>query len=806
MTQTTPHGRLRDAGHRATGWTLGRKIALGVSVALTAAIGTTAAAAVWWSTRNLEARTAAAALATTATLAAQLEAAGTVSAANSIATLDTVTDNQVRAVAAAMAFLVDAAESAGHGAAYIDDTLRQITARSATERIDVLDGDAATLYSSDRGRVTPEDLDPLLPAVSGAARGGTTAATPTVVDAGGLVKRAAAQLTERDGAVVVAVRLDMAEAQAAYGAADTAAARGLAGTHAGSIALTVAHAVELAEDAGWTPTRIGGRLETVVRNTSITAIRLIGGAATTVFHAGTRNAPEPAPARLDGLLAATATTTTELGGFYDPERRWVVRTGGHRTPRRLAAVVDLATQTAGGTLVDSARQALLDRFADLEGIEGVWIAAYRDGSAAELAAAAPRPGSGTDAWERWTGRFAAAGQTAVETGAATAEADVRLWPAPEARIVAAHPLDPTSALVVDWNATVGLAAMRNELAGGLAGAAALIIVMTAATTLLARTSISTPLGRVTAATAELANGRMPRPAPALARRGDELGALTRNFENMAREILARHDELTGLVAARTADLKTALDQIRRDVALAQTVQRAMTRPTSSELGQLRVETRIAPAAELAGDFTITRMSADQATVGVFDVAGKGVAAALFMVAARAALNEALDKTDPAALDEAVARANEALSSRNEAGMFVTGFIATIDPRSGEMRYVCAGHEPPILATRRGCRKLTNTGGIPLGLDAARSFTLGRGRMAPGDTLVVYTDGVTDACNPGGDEFREARLERAVRGQRNTGAADVLNAIWSAVERFTGDAPPVDDMTCAVVTLQAPRPT
>ena len=803
-TTSTTYNKFRKTGHTATGWPLGRKAGLGVALTLLMAIGTTAASAVWWTIDNVAEQTAAAARTATATLAAELRTAGTLSATNSIQTLDIVSDNQLRAIAAALAFLIDAAESAGHAAPYIDDTLRQITFRSALARIDVIRHDLHLDYSSTG---LPSDAPTLTAEIEALARTEPTGATttaPTLIDtAGGLTKQAAAQLTQRPGAVVVRAQLDSIEAQRAYGdSSDTPAARSLATTHAGSIALTLSHALELTEDARWERRRIQNRLQAVVDNTSVTRIRVAAGAATTIFEAASETAPGPPTPELTDILGARATTTRQLDGFRDRQRRWVTRTAAIRTPGRLATVVDLATHGGTGTLVDTARQASLDRFATLPDVTAAWIATTDpDDGRVFLAAAAPRPGttpSPRDAWAEWDAALASAAERSRRLDAPTATGNVTLWPEPAAVIVSAIPLDGRTTLVVRSSNTAGLHDMRSELLQGIAGAAALILLMTGVTIYLTRRWITAPIARVAAATTNLANGRAPEPNSRLASRSDELGALTRNFDTMAREVLAKHDALSNLVTERTARLTTALEQIQQDVRLAQTVQRAMTAPTAYSDQGLTLEARIQPATELAGDFTIARTHPDQVTIGVFDVAGKGVAAALFMVTAHATLNKALDTHGPADLPGVITHANHELSANNDAGMFVTGFIATIETQTGRMRYVSAGHEPPLVSRKHGCSKIANTEGIPLGLDPTREFRERTDLLEAGDALVIYTDGVTDACNPNAQEFRETRLQRTVQRQHGQQASTIIDTIWTAVSRFTQDAPPVDDMTCAVV--------
>jgi serine phosphatase RsbU (regulator of sigma subunit) len=234
--------------------------------------------------------------------------------------------------------------------------------------------------------------------------------------------------------------------------------------------------------------------------------------------------------------------------------------------------------------------------------------------------------------------------------------------------------------------------------------------------------------------------------------------------------------------------------LKNDLEIAREIQQAMlpsglfTAPGVETVGQSR------PANTVGGDFyDILPLDDGRVVIAVGDVAGKGSPAALLMALLLAMMRTLVDeRLDPA---ELVTRLNVQVSRHAPGSRFITLFYAVYDPVTGELTYVSAGHMPPLLLRRRDnrCERLSD-GGIALGMFEHSSYTAGRQQIDPDDLLVIYSDGITEAENPGGIPFDEAGLENALRANRDKPIAAIGPAVVRAVEQFTGETKFADDLT------------
>jgi sigma-B regulation protein RsbU (phosphoserine phosphatase) len=178
-----------------------------------------------------------------------------------------------------------------------------------------------------------------------------------------------------------------------------------------------------------------------------------------------------------------------------------------------------------------------------------------------------------------------------------------------------------------------------------------------------------------------------------------------------------------------------------------------------------------------------------------DVSGKGTGAALLMTVLRAAVRA---HWADEALEDAVARINRTVCQNVPSNKFVTFFVATLDPGSGEIKYVNAGHNPPLLIRASGEVELLHQGGMVLGLFENVTYEAGRVELRPGDTLLAYSDGVSETWSPEGEEYGEERLSALARERRGIDAASLQEAILRDIETFEAGAAPTDDRTLVVL--------
>jgi serine phosphatase RsbU (regulator of sigma subunit) len=189
-------------------------------------------------------------------------------------------------------------------------------------------------------------------------------------------------------------------------------------------------------------------------------------------------------------------------------------------------------------------------------------------------------------------------------------------------------------------------------------------------------------------------------------------------------------------------------------------------------------------------------------VVVGDVAGKGMPAALLMASLQARL-QVLVEAEPD-IAKLTSRLNRITADHCPGNRFVTLFLCEIDPRSGEIAYVNAGHNPPLVLRRNGSAEMLQGGGLILGVLRNAPYEVLHGRLGEGDVLVLFSDGVTEAENPAtGEQFGEERLSGSLMAAPDSTAVDMIGRVRAAVEAFAGSVSGSDDFT--LVILRKLRP-
>ena len=210
----------------------------------------------------------------------------------------------------------------------------------------------------------------------------------------------------------------------------------------------------------------------------------------------------------------------------------------------------------------------------------------------------------------------------------------------------------------------------------------------------------------------------------------------------------------------------------------------------------RVFGHMTPARNVGGDFfDVIRLENDCLGLGIADVSDKGVSAALFMMSCRTLLKGAAIGA-PGGPGEVLREVNNILNEDNETSMFVTLFYATYDPHSRVLTYANGGHNPPLLVHADGASELLPlTGGVALALVPDLLYQQDSVTLAPDDTVIFYTDGVTEAINAEGDQFEVARMQELFAAAPPKDPESVVLDLLDAVNAFAGDMPQFDDITC-----------
>ena len=242
--------------------------------------------------------------------------------------------------------------------------------------------------------------------------------------------------------------------------------------------------------------------------------------------------------------------------------------------------------------------------------------------------------------------------------------------------------------------------------------------------------------------------------------------------------------------------------LKRDLEVAREIQQAMLPDGMWSSAGVEAFGLTRPANTVGGDFyDILPQPDGRVIVALGDVAGKASPAALLMALLLAMLRTLVD--EGLTIAELVSRLNTQIGKHAPPSRFITLFVAAYDPRSGRLEFVNAGQTPPLLRRHNGTIERLTTGGIALGMFGGSRYDSDVAHLEPGDALVMYSDGITEAEDPTGEPFDEAGLERTLALYPGTfpeaTAASVGQAIFDAVERHRRDSRLADDLSVLVLS-------
>jgi sigma-B regulation protein RsbU (phosphoserine phosphatase) len=288
--------------------------------------------------------------------------------------------------------------------------------------------------------------------------------------------------------------------------------------------------------------------------------------------------------------------------------------------------------------------------------------------------------------------------------------------------------------------------------------------------------------------------------------GDRLIGVIQVLNKKDREVFNEADEslLGGLSAHITVALERARlieayvekQRMEETLKLAHDIQMSMVPkifPPFPDRSEFDIFATLAPAKEVGGDFyDFFFIDNDHLCFAVGDVSGKGVPASLFMAVTKTLFRATA--SNGGTPGQILARLNAEICRDNDSCMFVTLFCAILNIRTGQVDYGNGGHNPPYYLHQRGVSPLENPGGRVLGLVEQSPYASGRMILAPGEALLLYTDGVTEAMNPSETLYSDQRLEQFLGTNRGSAPRQIIGDLIGDVKQFAGGAPQSDDIT------------
>src|SRR3989475_4074662 len=249
--------------------------------------------------------------------------------------------------------------------------------------------------------------------------------------------------------------------------------------------------------------------------------------------------------------------------------------------------------------------------------------------------------------------------------------------------------------------------------------------------------------------------------------------------------------------ARLAEEQLERERLERELQVASEIQQRFQPASAPQVTGYELQGISFPCYEIGGDYyDFIQRSDGRMVVALGDVSGKGTAAALLMSSLHAAVHAQVDIHE--SLVKTIGAVNRYLVESIPPNRFVTLFYAELDPKSGALAFLNAGHNPPLIVHAGGTMEQLASGGLPLGIMADADFREGRTRLYPGDVLVIYSDGVSEAVNPNGEEFGATRLYEVVARNLDTSASGIRDRIESALTKFCQGTPAADDITLVIV--------
>jgi phosphoserine phosphatase RsbU/P len=329
------------------------------------------------------------------------------------------------------------------------------------------------------------------------------------------------------------------------------------------------------------------------------------------------------------------------------------------------------------------------------------------------------------------------------------------------------------------------AAIRDEtrLAGTVSG---LVLLFGSVMAIFGAKTISKPIADLTEMTRRIASGDFTQRIDIRAK--NEIGVLAASFNGMTRRLAESIEHLKETTAAK--------ERIESELKIAHEIQMSMVPkifPPFPDRKEFDIFATLVPAKEVGGDlYDFFFIDDDHLCFAVADVSGKGVPASLFMAVTKTLFKATAGNGGTPG--EILTRLNTEICRDNESCMFVTLFCAILNIRTGQVDYSNGGHHLPYYLKRDGVSPLENPGGRALGLVTQSHYASGRMVLSPGEALLLYSDGVTEAMDSRERLYSDQRLEQFLASKRDSSPRQIIGDLVSDVRHFAGAAPQSDDIT------------
>ncbi len=276
------------------------------------------------------------------------------------------------------------------------------------------------------------------------------------------------------------------------------------------------------------------------------------------------------------------------------------------------------------------------------------------------------------------------------------------------------------------------------------------------------------------------------------------------FEEIAQTERKIYGAFMNMLYSKTTKLVTEQERIKSELAVATRIQVGCLEwdfTAYNQMEHVNMTADMRPAKEVGGDFfDVFEIDDSHLCFLIADVSGKGVPAALFMSMAKTHIKNYATLGLP--LAEVMSRANNQLCYKNEEGMFVTVFICVLDVKTGDVTFVNAGHNRPFVRKQDGTFQMQQAkANLVLGMMEDVPYREQHLELMPGDSIYLYTDGVTEALNPAGELLGDDRIERILNDHISSADApeQFVKYIYDAVDAFADGAPQADDITMLYLT-------